>query len=141
MQRIKQLVRPDTQALNWKAAIPVLGLALAGLAGCAQTGPVNPFASMPDNVVTKAVANFNSCKKPEYPQDALASKIEGTVALGMLVKADGKVREAVVRQSSGNASLDEAARAALAKCSFQPATVNGAPKEQWTEVKYVWIAS
>jgi TonB family protein len=59
----------------------------------------------------------------------------------MLVKADGKVREAVVRQTSGNGSLDETARAALAKCSFQPGTVNGAAKEQWTEVKYVWTTS
>lgn len=141
MQRIKQLVRPDTQTLNWKAAIPVLGFALAALAGCTGTGPINPFAEMPDNDTTKPVVKFNSCAKPVYPEAALAAKVEGTVALGMLVKADGKVREAIVRQSSGNASLDETARAALAKCSFQPGTVNGAPKEQWTEVKYVWSAS
>jgi bla regulator protein BlaR1 len=138
MQRIKQLVRPDTQALNWKAAIPVLGFALAALAGCTSTTPVNPFANMPDNSTTAPVVKFNSCAKPVYPADALAAKVEGTVALGMLVKADGKVREAIVRQSSGNASLDEAARSAIAKCSFQPGTVNGAPKEQWAEVKYVW---
>ncbi len=138
MQRIQQLVRPDPQALNWKAAIPVLGFALTALAGCTSTTPVNPFASMPDNDTTTPVAKFNSCAKPVYPAEALAAKVEGTVALGMLVKADGKVREAIVRQSSGNAALDEAARAAIAKCSFQPGTVNGAPKEQWTEVKYVW---
>ncbi|MEW7847777.1 M56 family metallopeptidase [Massilia aurea] len=138
MQRIKQLVRPDTQALNWKAAVPVLGLALAALAGCTSTTPVNPFAAMPDNETTKPIARFNTCARPVYPAEALASKIEGTVTMGMLVKADGKVREAIVRQSSGNASLDETARAAIAKCSFQPGTVNGAPKEQWTEVQYVW---
>lgn len=141
MQRIKQLVRPDTQALNWKAALPVLGLALAALAGCTSTAPVNPFAAMPDNDTTSPVAKFNSCARPVYPTDALAAKIEGTVTLGMLVKADGKVREAVVRKTSGNGSLDETARAAIAKCSFQPGTVNGAPKEQWTEVQYVWVAS
>jgi len=141
MQRIKQLVRPDTQALNWKAAIPVLGLALAALAGCTSTTPVNPFAAMPDNETTTPIVKFNSCAKPVYPAAALAAKVEGTVTLGMLVKADGKVREALVRQTSGNGSLDEAARAAIAKCSFQPGTVNGAPKEQWTEVKYVWTTS
>ena len=141
MQRIKQLVRPDTQALNWKAALPVLGLALAALAGCTSTAPVNPFAAMPDNDTTIPMAKFNSCARPVYPADALAAKIEGTVTLAMLVRADGKVREAVVRKTSGNGSLDETARAALAKCTFQPGTVNGAPKEQWTEVQYVWVAS
>lgn len=138
MSRIKQLVRPERETLNWKAAIPVIGFALAALAGCAQP-PVNPFDAMPDNVTTAPVMNFKSCAKPVYPKDALAAGIEGTVTLAMLVKADGKVRESVVRNTSGNASLDETARVALAKCNFQAGTVNGAQKEQWTEVKYVWV--
>lgn len=120
--------------------ISLLALAVAGLAGCKQMAPVNPFTSMPNNEVTAPVANFNSCQKPEYPADALAAKIEGTVTLAFLVKDDGKVRESKVRISSGNASLDETARVALAKCKFWPGTVNGAPKEQWTEVQYVWAA-
>jgi len=115
-----------------------LGLATAVLAGCAQTGPVNPFADMPDNETTAPVANFKSCRQPVYPPDVLAAKVEGTVRLAFLVKADGTVREAVVRATSGNAKLDETARAALVKCRFQPGTVNGAPKEQWTEVTYAW---
>ena len=106
---------------------------------CTQTAPVNPFAAMPDSVTTEPVVNFKSCRKPEYPPQALAAKVEGTVTLAFLVRADGTVREAVVRKTSGNASLDEAARAALAKCRFQPGTVNGAPKEQWTDLKYAWV--
>jgi len=139
MSRIKQATGPTTSTLNSLRASVVAGLALATLAGCAQP-PVNPFVDMPDSVTTAPVANFRSCPKPVYPADALAAKVEGTVTLAMLVKADGKVRESLVRTSSGNASLDETARAALAKCSFQAGTVNGAPKEQWTEVKYVWVA-
>lgn len=126
---------------KWRSTgrpILVSGLAAAALAGCTQTAPVNPFASMPDSVTTEPVANFKSCRKPEYPAQALAAKAEGTVNLAFLVRADGTVREAVVRKTSGNASLDETARAALAKCRFQPGTVNGAPKEQWTELKYTW---
>jgi len=138
MSHIKQPVCPKTSAMTWSRATAVAGLAMASLAGCAQP-PVNPFVDMPDSVTTAPVANFRSCPKPVYPADALAAKVEGTVTLAMLVKADGKVRESLVRTSSGNASLDETARAALAKCSFQAGTVNGAPKEQWTEVKYVWV--
>lgn len=135
MSRNKPLFRTLTHA-RWKAALPAFGLAL--LAGCTQTAPVNPFAAMPDSVTTEPVVNFKSCRKPEYPPQALAAKIEGTVTLAFLVRADGTVREAVVRKTSGNASLDETARAALAKCRFQPGTVNGAPKEQWTDLKYTW---
>lgn len=137
MSRNKTLFRTLTHA-RWSAAAPALALAL--LAGCTQTAPVNPFAAMPDSVTTEPVVNFKSCRKPEYPPQALAAKAEGTVTVAFLVKADGTVREAVVRKTSGNESLDETARAALAKCRFQPGTVNGAPKEQWTELKYTWVA-
>lgn len=119
-------------------AAPLLGLAL--LAGCAQTAPVNPFAAMPDNATASPVINFRTCRKPDYPPAALAARVEGTVTLAFLVRGDGTARETVVRKSSGDASLDEAARAALARCRFQPGTVNGAPKEQWTELRYVWKA-
>jgi len=41
-------------------------------------------------------------------------------------------------ESSGFATLDEAARSALAQCSFQPAMENGKAVQQWTKVQYVW---
>lgn len=127
---------PATRPPRRVAVMTILGLSL--LAGCTQTAPVNPFAAMPDSVTTAPVINFKSCPRPEYPRDALAARAEGTVTLAFLVKDDGKSREALVRKTSGNALLDETARAALAKCRFQPGTVNGAPKEQWTEVRYAW---
>jgi len=130
------------ELFTWRRAgrlLLVPGLTAVVLAGCAQTGPVNPFADMPDSVTTDPVINPKSCRKPVYPPEALAAKVEGTVSLGILVKADGTVREAVVRKTSGNAALDETARAAFAKCRFQPGTLNGAPKDIWTELKYAWM--
>lgn len=135
-ERIPALRRwPGNRGVTMLAA----GLTAAVLAGCTQTTPVNPFANMPDSVTTDPVINPKSCRKPVYPPQALAAKVEGTVTLGLLVKADGTVREAVVRTTSGDAALDEAARAAYAKCRFQPGTLNGAPKDQWTELKYAWV--
>lgn len=135
MQRIKRLVRPDTQALNWKAAIPVLGLSATLLVGCAQT-PVADSAA--DAVTTPPLAQFNSCAKPMYPAEALAKRLQGTVTLQFKVETDGSVQDSKVMKSSGDASLDEAARVAIAKCTFTPATVNGKPKAAWAPVQYVW---
>lgn len=138
MSRIKQLVRPDTEALNWRTAIPVLGFALAGLAGCAQTLPSGPVTIEADNSIP--IPKFDSCERPKYPAEALARGIEGTVTLGFLVGTEGTVLDTALRKSSGDTSLDEAARAALAKCTFRPGTINGKPTEQWTEVQYVWVS-
>ncbi|WP_306397821.1 energy transducer TonB [Telluria beijingensis] len=135
----ERIPAPARQSGHHGTSVLAMGLATMVLAGCTQTAPVNPFAEMPDSVTTEPVVNFKSCRKPVYPAQALAAKAEGTVNLAFLVRADGTVREAVVRKTSGNASLDETARAALAKCRFQPGTVNGAPKEQWTELKYAWV--
>jgi len=142
MSRIKRLVRPETQATSWKAAVPSLVLAAACLAGCAQTSIAGqaPGASAAAPV-KQALADFNSCPKPQYPAEALARKAAGTVDLAFLVGTDGKVHDSKIRSSSGDASLDETARVALTKCTFSPAIANGKPVENWTSVKYVWDPS
>lgn len=132
MSRIKRLVRPDTQALNWKAAIPVLGLAM-GAAVFAHAAPTRQA-----KVDTEAVANFESCKRPVYPAESIAQKHTGTVSLGFLVATNGTVKESKVTKSSGHAALDDAAHTALTKCTFKPATAKGKPVESWTAVQYVW---
>lgn len=145
MQRIKQLLCPDhavRKANDWKAALPVLALSIAGLVGCAQTPPMvspsGPITIQTDTLTTPPVAQFDSCERPVYPPGALAARAEGTVSLRFLVSTEGRVLDARVDRSSGNASLDEAARSALVKCRYTPGTVNGTPSEQWTDVKYVW---
>lgn len=135
MSRIQRLVRPAPQTLNWKAALPVLGLTAALMAGCAQQ-PVAPSATPSSH--TNAVVQFASCARPQYPEQALRDKQTGTVKLGFLVDKDGAVRDARVDQSSGVASLDEAARSAIAKCTFTPSKDDGVAVQSWTPVQYVW---
>lgn len=132
MSRIKRLIRPDTQALNWKAAIPVLGLVI-GAASFAHAAPGKPVKAD-----TEAVANFETCKRPEYPAESIKQNHTGTVSLGFLIGKNGMVKESKVTQSSGHAALDDAAHTALTKCKFKPATAKGKPIEAWTAVKYVW---
>ena len=133
MTRIKRLIRPDTQALNWKAAIPVLGLAAACLSVYANAAPDAAKAEK-----THATADFKSCAKPHYPAESLKNGNQGTVTLSFLIGTDGKVKDSAIAKSSGFRPLDDEARTAIAKCSFKPATVAGQPVEDWMKMQYVW---
>jgi bla regulator protein BlaR1 len=134
MSRIKRLMRPDAQALNWKAAIPVLGLAAACIAGCAQV-PASEKAPEP---VIPAVVNFASCPKPVWPKPSLRYEEQGTVTLAFKIGTDGQVEDSKLRKSSGFPLLDEAAREGIALCQFKPATQGGKPIESWLQMQYVW---
>lgn len=134
MSRIKRLLRPDVQALNWKAALPVLGLAAALCAAAVQV----PAAAKPEPVKTRAVANFKTCAKPVWPAQSLRDENQGAVNLSFLIDTDGKVLDSRVFKSSGFAPLDEAARQGIAKCTFIPATENGAPVKTWMRMQYIW---
>lgn len=136
MFRIKRLLRPAPQSLTWKAALPVLGLTAALLAGCAQVPAAPPATAATTG--TPAVVQFASCARPVYPQPALRDAATGTVGMGFLVGADGKVMDSRVNRSSGNVSLDETARLAIAKCTFKPAMENGSAVQSWAVVQYVW---
>lgn len=69
---------------------------------------------------------YASAPPPAYPRDAMARRIEGTVILEVLVGVDGVPLDVRVQTSSGNHSLDEAARKhILKKWKFKPATQDG----------------
>lgn len=133
MERIKHLLRPAPQALNWKAAIPMLGLALACMSIYAEATAADKAARS-----TPAVVDFSSCSKPVWPEGAIAAQRTGTVTLSFLVGADGKAKQSKVRKSSGHPDLDEASRVGIEKCTFKPATKAGKPIEALTKMQYVW---
>ena len=111
-----------------RKTLQCLSLALA----CAASAHAAPE----DNRI--ATLDFHSCGKPEYPRADVQAGHQGVVKLGFLVDESGKVKDSKVVESSGFASLDEAARSVLAQCSFQPALENGKAVQQWTKVQYVW---
>jgi D-alanyl-D-alanine endopeptidase (penicillin-binding protein 7) len=138
MARIRRLLRPDVQALNWKAAIPVLGLAIVCAASAHAPAGQRGAPSATSRVTRTAIADFASCRKPEYPQADVDAGHVGTVTLGFLVDESGAVANSAVTRSSGYASMDEAARGALEKCSFHPALKDGKRVAEWTNVRYIW---
>lgn len=100
--------------------------------------PPAPPAKPAGPARTAAVADFNTCSKPEYPKSSLRNEETGVSTVSFLIGADGGVKDSKVTKSSGFRDLDKAAQVALGKCRFKPATENGAPVESWQPVQYVW---
>src|SRR3954467_6353348 len=56
-------------------------------------------AAAPSRVA--AVADFNTCAKPEWPKSSLRNEETGTVTLQFLIATDGRVADSKVVKSSG----------------------------------------
>ena len=72
--------------------------------------------------------------EPEYPEDARAKKIEGTVLLGFTIDHDGLPQSIQVKRSL-YPSLDQSAIDAVRKWRFEPALKNGQPVSMWVTVE------
>lgn len=117
--------------MRWQYLVPLLGLAVGGSALAREPAP--------SNLKERALLDFRSCAKPQYPHDELRAGHQGTVTLLFQVDNAGKVADSKIGESSGFPALDEAARSALASCHFQPAIgPDGQPVTAWTPVQYVW---
>lgn len=62
---------------------------------------------------------------PAYPPEALAARQTGRVVVRVTVTVEGTVKQARLHRSSGIASLDAAALAAVRNWRFQPAMLDG----------------
>jgi TonB family protein len=63
---------------------------------------------------------------PQYPEEARKAHIQGSVALSLIVRADGTVGDVKVKKSLDK-NLDENAIAAVKLWRFKPAMKNGEP--------------
>lgn len=97
-----------------------------------------PVAANPNPVRVAAVADFNTCAKPEYPKASLRNEETGTSTVSFLIGVDGRVVDSKILKSSGFRDLDRAAQTAIGKCRFKPAMVDGKPEQGWQPVQYVW---
>lgn len=106
-------------------------------AAASAAAPAAPARAAPPTR-TPASVSAAQCDKPDYPSASRRMEEEGTVSLRFLVGVDGQVIQSEIEKSSGFKRLDEAARAGLSKCRFQPATVDGRPEQAWASMKYTW---
>ncbi len=73
--------------------------------------------------------------KPQYPEIARRSQIEGTVIVKVLVGPDGNVKDAQVIQSV-HQLLNNAALAAARKCKFIPGKQRNIPVKAWMALPF-----
>jgi protein TonB len=101
-----------------------------------------PFVPTPapvrEPLRTNPVVQAASCEKPEYPPASRRAGETGTVLLNFLVDVNGRVIDSKIERSSGSRRLDDAARAGLELCKFQPATIDGRTTRAWARIEYVW---
>lgn len=76
--------------------------------------------------------------RPSYPPEARAGGREGKVRIKVLIAENGTPGEIQLAESSGSASLDEAALTALHRWRFQPALRNGQPVLAWVTVPVIF---
>ncbi|NUS39366.1 MAG: energy transducer TonB [Lysobacter sp.] len=94
--------------------------------------PARPPADTGDTVippigpVAGVQLEYAQAPAPAYPRDALRDGVEGSVLLKVLVDVDGRPLDVQVARSSGNRSLDRAAREqVLQHWRFRPAMQGG----------------
>ena len=68
---------------------------------------------------------YRSNPRPDYPTEARRLRQQGRVLLEVTVSAAGQPTSVTVKQSSGVASLDAAALAAVRRWTFEPARTAG----------------
>jgi len=89
----------------------------------AQAAPPAPAIPAPPKTVSGV--EYIQAPQPQYPPIARRMGEEGKVILRVLVNATGRPERIDVRQSSGSARLDEAARQAAARALFKPHLEDG----------------
>ncbi len=92
------------------------------------TGAIDyaPFSRMPDTTGIIWIRRV----KPIITPEAQADKVHGYVLLEATFNADGTITDIIVRQplhSMNDDSMNEAAKEALQKAKFRPATIKGVP--------------
>jgi protein TonB len=84
--------------------------------------------------IKEAIPRYRNNPPPVYPRVARRRGHQGTVLLEVLVDQNGDVRNLKVLQSSGYATLDDAALASVKNWSFEPGMKGSQPVEMWVKL-------
>lgn len=96
----------------------------------AKQVPVSSQGVLSDNTISDSVhlevPSFKGYRPvPDYPHQALSMQHHGNVIIRVLIDAQGHVIDAQIHQSSGSVWLDDAAKKAALRATFNPFVRNG----------------
>ena len=80
-------------------------------------------------------------ENPRYPREAVKQGIEGWVTLHYMVSPSGTPYEIEIVDSSGNKSLEQAAKRAAKKYQYEPAQMNGSPIDAGAATRIIFALS
>jgi len=83
---------------------------------------------------SEAMPRYRENRPPVYPGAARQRGYEGDVLIAAEVRADGRIGAVRIKRSSGYASLDDSALAAVKAWRFEPARRMGASVDAWVEI-------
>lgn len=75
---------------------------------------------------------------PEWPRMSQRLGEKGLVVVRVLIGADGRAKNAQVKESSGYPRLDEASKTAALSWRYVPGKRGGVPEEMWVNVPIRW---
>ena len=116
------------------AAILIAGFFLAGCTAIVQSEQRETLRVLPapfDPTEVDQLPEVIRRDAPEYPRLAKQAGLEGDVWIAALVDERGRVADAKLHESSGTASLDEAALMMAKNAEYKPALRNGRAVATW----------
>ena len=114
----------------------LLGAALAAIPAAAQTP--SSAEEAPAGVLTRA-PELVAFVPAEYPPDAEAAGIEGSVELAIVIDEHGEVQQAVVIDPGPHPGFAPAALHAVQQFRFRPAEIDGAPAAVEITYRYDFV--
>lgn len=115
-------LRVQRQALNFN-----LGSGPSPTAASAQTKKAVPKEQPPAPAVKRVAPQPLHVFAPHYPASALSNREKGTVTVAFTIQPDGSTADIRIVSSEPSGVFDSAARAAVSRWLFRPATANGMP--------------
>lgn len=132
LERLRRLLQRSAGAASTGTTIEKSATARSDSASV-NTGnaaePAAPTGTGPGNQTNPAGSSTGqgsrtvacqNCALPQYPDSALADRVEGMPRVQVDINPDGTMRSVTLVQSSGNAAIDQAAIQAARSSSFQP---------------------
>jgi TonB family protein len=116
--------------LSWAPILTGSEFVFVPPAGATEMAPPTPATQKVNGVIR--AATLIKRVTPEYPADAKAAHIEGTVRFTALLGKDGTVRD--LQLVSGHPMLVQAAMNAVKQWVYQPTLLNGEAVEVRTEI-------